>query len=303
MHFCAGEYKRAAPPGEAPQLASPTPAPGGGLREALLAAAEEPREEQRGSLLPPRRPFYLQSRRDPRRYGTVRYLLPLPGLGCAQAAEGQQDPPGAAGLLAGHGFRGRGSGAPWARRRWAGRSLLFPGERSPRLPAAPPPGSAPRCLWPPPPAASPPPSRPLPAPVPAPAPAPGSLSAAPRRRAPGEGAGPAPPPAPGPRCVRARPRWAPGPRLPPSPAALFPSGGCCGIGSPLRPSPGRRRRRRRRRRRLAPSQGSMLLSASLAGAILTTDAENWCLKLGFGASNLLGLLSVSLLSPSLPKMW
>lgn len=73
-----------------------------------------------------------------------RYLLPVPGLGCAQAAEGQQDTPGAARLLAGHGAE-----SPRPRRSPRAGAAFCSRRAQPELP--PPPGSAPRCLWPPPP--------------------------------------------------------------------------------------------------------------------------------------------------------
>lgn len=143
----------------------------------MLAAGADPRAEQRSSLLPPRRPLPAEPPGPPQ----VRYLLPLPGLGCAQAAEGQQDPPGAAGLLAGHGSRGRGSGARGARRRRRAGAFcsLFPASaalasrpprRRARLPGAS--GRRPRRV----PAPGPPPPGPG-APLGS---GPGSLSAAPR---------------------------------------------------------------------------------------------------------------------------
>lgn len=216
MHFCAGEYKRAARSGTA-AAASPTPALGGDFPQALLSGCSRLRSPSQSRGVRTRPPSWPPfPGRLPAGCATLRYLLPVPGLGCAQAAEGQQDPPRAAGLSAGHG-----APAPQATVRSAGRrSLLFPASAARATPAAPLPGSAPRCLWPPPP----------PRPRPRAAPSwprcplgsgPGSLSAAPRLlltactggggraphlrlSAPGRGR-----PPPGPRCA-ARPEPGPG---------------------------------------------------------------------------------------------
>lgn len=167
--------------------------------------------------------------------GTV--LTASAGAGLRPGCRGSAGPPRRSRAPCGPWLSGKGLGSPRGTAPSAGRSLLFlvPGERSPRLPAAPPPGSAPRCLWPPPP----------PRPRPRAAPSRPRCPARLRPRffvcgsppAPGgvhRGKGPAPhlrpPPAPGASGPGPGGLPVPAPRLPP--AALFSLRGASAASAP-----------------------------------------------------------------------
>lgn len=138
-------------------LAGSAAAPRGFVTAA--AAARSPSPSFPAALRPRRHRGRVPVRPDPRRYS-----LPAAGLRCAQAAQGQQNPPGAAALRAVHPAPGT---APQPRRSPVPEPFV-PGAQPCWFRGRPAPGSAPRCLSvAAAPAASPPPGRPLLAPVPA----------------------------------------------------------------------------------------------------------------------------------------
>lgn len=247
MHFCTGEYKRAAGLGNrrgSPPRPQPLEGTFAGFVKWLVQPPPEPLAEQRGSCVsPPPRHTPLQGGCP--RPARVPDLLPVltasPGAGLRSGCRGSGGPPRRSRAPCGAWC----SGAPGHGALRGQEQPFVPGERSPSFPAAPLPGSAPRCLWPPPP----------PRPRPRAAPSwprcplgsgPGSLSAAPRlllTACTGEGAGPRtsasrprPQPAPARSQVRcppgARPR--PAPRLQP-PLLTFPIPSAALTAEPGRP--------------------------------------------------------------------